>query len=129
MNDKKCCPNCGSMMKYEEFGIPDKNTGETGLVKGHQCPYCPTWIPILEAPPSMSEKTIVDILIENDIHPIDLLEDLALTLDGPPGYDSMRKLADLLEKDGVKIPPRGPHGKKMYPESVEDYSKWRSSHK
>ena len=73
------------------------------------------------------KKTIVDILIKNDIHPIDLLEDLALTLDGPPPfiYDSMRKLADLLEKNGVKIPPRGPHGKKMYPESVDDYSKWR----
>ena len=73
------------------------------------------------------EKTIVDILIENDIHPIDLLEDLALTLDGPPlfCYDSMRKLADLLEKDGGKIPPRGPNGKKMYPESVDDYNKWR----
>ena len=75
------------------------------------------------------EKTIVDILIENDIHPIDLLEDLAITLDGPPlfVYDSMRKLADLLGKDGVTIPHRGPHGKTVYPESPKDYIKWRNT--
>lgn len=75
------------------------------------------------------EKTIVDILVENNIHPIDLLEDLALTLDGPPLflYDSMRSLADLLEKNGVKVPPRGYRGQKVYPKSAEDYIKWRNS--